>query len=74
MNMKRYEELQSLVTSCESDFRKFYAKGNKEAGIRLRKKMQELRRFAVLVRNEVQAHQQNDQQHGSKQARQEHQD
>jgi hypothetical protein len=50
----RYEKLQDLVRSCEHDFIKFYDKGSKEAGIRLRKKMQELRAFAVEVRTEVQ--------------------
>jgi hypothetical protein len=73
MNMKRYTELQALVASCESDFRKFYTKGNKEAGIRLRKKMQELRRFAVLVRKEVRERQ-IDQHYENKKANEEPED
>jgi hypothetical protein len=52
--MDRYDELQNLVRSFEKDFKKFYKKGNKEAGIRLRKQMQALRAFAKNVRNEVQ--------------------
>jgi hypothetical protein len=51
---ERYSELQDLVRSFEKDFVKFYHKGNKEAGIRLRKNMQTLRAFARTVRDEVQ--------------------
>lgn len=40
---------------CERDFVKAYIKGNKEAGIRLRKQMQALRAFAKSVRDEVRA-------------------
>ncbi len=50
----RFEELQAMVESFESDFRKFYGKKNKTAGIRLRKNMQMLRCFAKEVRAEVQ--------------------
>ena len=52
--MNRYEELQALIRTFEKDFTKFYDKGNKEAGIRLRKQMQTLRAFAKQVRDEVQ--------------------
>lgn len=52
--MTRYEELQALIRTFEKDFTKFYDKGNKEAGIRLRKNMQTLRAFAKSVRDEVQ--------------------
>lgn len=52
--MTRYEELQALIRTFEKDFTKFYEKGNKEAGIRLRKQMQTLRAFAKQVRDEVQ--------------------
>ncbi|MCS6808213.1 MAG: histone H1 [Bacteroidota bacterium] len=52
--MNRYAELQALIRTFEQDFIKFYDKGNKEAGIRLRKHMQKLRAFAKHVRQEVQ--------------------
>ncbi|MFM7775312.1 MAG: histone H1, partial [Candidatus Kapaibacterium sp.] len=39
--MSRYESLVSLVQSFEGDFAKFYDKGNKAAGTRVRKHMQE---------------------------------
>jgi hypothetical protein len=52
--MNRFKELLTLVQTFEPDFTKFYNKGNQEAGIRLRKKMQDLRAFAKAVRDEVQ--------------------
>ena len=52
--MEKYNELLALVQSFESDFHKFYDKGNKTAGVRLRKNMQTLRKFAKDVRVEVQ--------------------
>ena len=52
--MNRFQELLSLVQSFEGDFEKFYEKGNKSAGTRLRKHMNELKKFAQDVRMEVQ--------------------
>ncbi len=52
--MDRYQQLLRLVKSFEADFYKFYEKRNISAGIRLRKHMQQLRRFAKEVRDEVQ--------------------
>jgi uncharacterized membrane protein (DUF106 family) len=52
--MDRYKQLQEMVESFEKDFRKFYEKGNKTAGIRLRKHMQQLRSYAREIRDEVQ--------------------
>ena len=54
--MNRYQELLTLVQSFESDFRKFYDKENREAGVRLRKNMQEVRQLAQTIRDEVQNH------------------
>lgn len=54
LTTQRYLELLELCHSFEKDFVKFYEKGNKTAGIRLRKHMQTLRSFAVGIRNEVQ--------------------
>ena len=50
MKNNRYAELLELVQSFEPDFKKFYEKENREAGIRLRKHMQELREFAQKMR------------------------
>ena len=52
--MSRYSELVDLVHSFEKDFIKFYEKGNKSAGTRVRKSMNELKRKAQDIRKEVQ--------------------
>ena len=52
--MSRYSEIVDLVHSFEKDFIKFYDKGNKSAGTRVRKAMNELKRKAQEVRKEVQ--------------------
>lgn len=52
--MNRYDELLELVKSFEPDFQKFYEKNNKSAGTRLRKQMNELKKFAQDIRMEVQ--------------------
>jgi len=53
--MGRYDELTSLVNDLGPDFAKFYDKGNKAAGTRVRKGMQALKVWAQDVRKEVQA-------------------
>ncbi|MBL0175214.1 MAG: histone H1 [Ignavibacteria bacterium] len=53
--MNRFHELVALVQSFEKDFEKFFVKGNKSAGTRVRKHMNELKRKAQEVRNEIQA-------------------
>ena len=52
--MGRFNEVQDLVNSLESDFEKFYEKGNNAAGTRVRKGMQSLKTMAQNVRVEVQ--------------------
>jgi hypothetical protein len=52
--MSRYTELVELVQTFEKDFIKFYDKGNKSAGTRVRKHMAELKRKAQDIRIEVQ--------------------
>jgi hypothetical protein len=52
--MNRHQELLDLVESFRADFEKFYEKGNKTAGTRLRKQMQELKNKAQVIREEVQ--------------------
>lgn len=53
--MERYQQLKALVDSFEKDFEKFYVKGNKAAGVRVRKQMQELRQMAQDIRTDVQS-------------------
>ena len=52
--MSRFTELKDLMNSFEKDFIKFYEKGNKSAGTRVRKHMNELRRKAQDIRKEIQ--------------------
>jgi len=52
--MNRLQELQDLIVTFEKDFVKFYEKGNKSAGTRVRKHMNELKRKAQDIRKEVQ--------------------
>ncbi len=52
--MSRLQELRELLDSFEKDFIKFYDKGNKSAGTRVRKHMNELKRKAQEIRKEVQ--------------------
>ena len=52
--MKRFEELSAMLAGLEDDFLKFYEKGNKAAGTRVRKGMQDLKNLAQEIRKEVQ--------------------
>lgn len=52
--MDRFGNLRDLVHSLEDDFKKFYEKGNKAAGTRVRKGMQDLKNLAQDIRKEVQ--------------------
>ena len=52
--MNRYKQLKALVASLEEDFGKFYDKGNKAAGTRVRAGMQDIKTLAQEIRVEVQ--------------------
>lgn len=52
--MSKFADLKSFVDGLEDDFTKFYDKGNKAAGTRVRKAMQELKGMAQDIRVEVQ--------------------
>lgn len=52
--MELYHDLLKFVQSLEDDFRKFYEKGNKAAGVRLRKGMQDIKAKAQAIRNHIQ--------------------
>ena len=52
--MDQYKKIYNHITSLEEDFEKFYDKGNKAAGTRVRKGMQELKNLAQEIRTEVQ--------------------
>jgi Histone H1-like protein Hc1 len=52
--MEKFQQLKGLVLDLEGDFEKFYVKGNKAAGTRVRKGMQDLKALAQTIRLEVQ--------------------
>ncbi len=52
--MSRFDELKGIVTGVEEDMTKFYEKGNKAAGTRARKGLQQLRKLSQEVRLEIQ--------------------
>ncbi|HAY36027.1 MAG: histone H1 [Bacteroidetes Order II. Incertae sedis bacterium] len=52
--MSRFADLKGFVDGMEDDFSKFYDKGNKAAGTRVRKAMQEIKSMAQDIRVEVQ--------------------
>jgi hypothetical protein len=52
--MNRFEQIKELVMSLEGDFSKFYDKKNQAAGTRVRKGMQDMKKLAQEIREEVQ--------------------
>lgn len=52
--MSRFDEIKGIITGIEDDMTKFYEKGNKAAGTRARKGLQNLRKLAQEVRLEIQ--------------------
>ncbi len=50
--MQEYEDLKRLVNECEGDINKAQG-GNKAAGTRVRKQMQQIKQAAQLVRNRI---------------------
>jgi|688.fasta_scaffold289792_3 hypothetical protein len=53
--MEKFEELKTLIASIEDDASKFYEKGNKAAGVRLRKGLQDIRTLSQVLRQDVSA-------------------
>ncbi|MGM0506248.1 MAG: histone H1 [Bacteroidota bacterium] len=52
--MSRKEQMQELISELEPDLVKFYEKGNKAAGTRARKTLQEIKKTAQEIRLEIQ--------------------
>ena len=52
--MSRIDDIRNLVDAATSEMDKFYGKGNKAAGTRARKNLQELKKLAQDVRVEIQ--------------------
>jgi hypothetical protein len=51
--MELYEQLKNLVATLEDDFSKFYEKGNKAAGTRVRKGCQDVKNLCQEIRVDV---------------------
>lgn len=54
MEEKLITQLKSAVNEAELEHVRFYEKGNKSAGTRLRKHLQEIKNLATLIRKDVQ--------------------
>ncbi len=52
--MEKYHQLVQFVQGLETDFQKFYEKGQAAAGTRVRKGLSELRKLAQDVRKDIQ--------------------
>ena len=51
----RFNQIQTLLETFKIDFQKFYEKENNAAGVRVRKHMQQLRKLAQDIRDDVQS-------------------
>jgi len=51
--MSRFDEIKQLIEGIEEDLGKFYEKGNKAAGTRARKGLQEVKKKAQEIRVEI---------------------
>ncbi len=52
--MSRFDDIKNLINGIEGDMTKFYSKGNKAAGTRARKGLQEVKKLAQDIRLEIQ--------------------
>lgn len=52
--MEKYFKLKKFIENLDDDMVKFYMKEQKAAGVRLRKDMQEIRKLAKEIRDEIQ--------------------
>lgn len=53
--MNEFNELKELINSMEEDMVKFHEKGNKAAGVRIRKSLQDIKNSAQAMRLGVSA-------------------
>lgn len=51
--MEKLNELKQLIASIEADSEKFFEKGTKAAGVRVRKSLQEIKRVAQEMRIQI---------------------
>ena len=55
MSLAQFNALKDLVNSIDGDVNKFYDKGNKAAGTRVRKAMQDVKKLAQDIRSQCEA-------------------
>jgi hypothetical protein len=53
--MENFNELKETLLALEEDATKFYDKGNKAAGVRLRKGLQDIKSLSQTIRQDVSA-------------------
>lgn len=53
--MENFNELKETLLALEEDATKFYDKGNKAAGVRLRKGLQDIKAMSQAIRQDVSA-------------------
>jgi hypothetical protein len=51
--MEKFNELKETLLALEEDAVKFYDKGNKAAGVRLRKGLQDIKSMSQVIRQDV---------------------
>lgn len=51
--MEKFENLKALVEGLNEDMDKFYVKGNKTAGTRVRQALQEVKKVAQEIRLDI---------------------
>jgi hypothetical protein len=51
--MEKFNELKETLLALEEDATKFYDKGNKAAGVRLRKGLQDIKAISQVIRQDV---------------------
>lgn len=50
---EKFAQLKALVALAEEDLQKFYHKGNKSAGVRLRKNLKDVKDISTEIRKHV---------------------
>ena len=53
--MENFNDLKAIIAGMEEDVVKFYEKGNKAAGVRVRKALQDVKTLAQTMRQDVSA-------------------
>lgn len=52
--MDKFKELEALISSMKEDVNKIFNKGNKAAGVRVRKQLQLVKIMAQEIRDQIQ--------------------